>query len=283
MPAMIRPFHLRPSLLVVAAGVALSACDAPAALGPQGSLSSVVTRVATAGGDATASYHAGPVPVAGNSAAPGSSGTASVVSGGSASLTLSAEAAFERVIVSVNGLDGFYELSLPANSSAADIVLGVASDAGDADIQLRLAVETDGVVSSYALQPLKVHHVGTGDVQISVSWTGASDVDLRVTDPAGELVYFDNPSSESGGTLDLDSNASCTIDGVNSENIVWPAGHAPHGDYQVTLVYHDDCGVARSDYVVTVAMAGHEPRTVTGSFVGPFGDNPDVQVGKFAY
>jgi hypothetical protein len=282
MPAMNRPFHLR-SLFVVAAGLALSACDAPAVLGPQGALSTVVTSVATTDASASATYHAGPAPLGGTSAAPGTGGTASVVSGGSASLTLSAGAAFERVIVSVNGLDGYYELSLPTGSTAAGVVLGIAADAGDAGIQLRLAVETDGAVSSYVVQPLQIHHVGTGDVQISVSWTGASDVDLRVTDPAGELVYFDNPSSESGGTLDLDSNASCTIDGVNSENIVWPAGHAPHGDYQVTLVYHDDCGVARSDYVVTVARADHESEMITGSFVGVFGDNPDVDVGTFTY
>lgn len=279
---MIRPFHLR-FLLVAAAGIAVSACDAPAALGPQGALSTVVTSVATAGGEVSAQYHTGSAPVGGNSTAPASSGTASVVNGGSARLALAAGSDFQGVIVSVNGLDGYYELDLPADSAAAELVLGMAPEASDADIQVRLAVEADGAVSSYAVQPLRIHQVGSGDVQISVSWSGASDVDLRVTDPAGELIYFDNPSSASGGTLDLDSNASCTIDGVNSENIVWPAGHAPHGDYQVTLVYHDDCGVARSDYVVTVAMAGHETRTVTGSFVGLFGDNPDVEVGTFTY
>lgn len=279
---MIRPFHLR-LLLVVAAGVALSACDAPTSLGPQGALSDVVTSVATADGVVGASYHAGSAPDSGTPSAPAASGTSSVVTGGSASLTVSADAAFERVIVSVNGLDGYYELALSAGSQTAGLVLGIAPDADEADLQLRLAVETDDTVSSYAAQPLQIHHVGSGDVQISVSWSGASDVDLRVTDPSGELIYFDNPTSESGGTLDLDSNASCTIDAVNSENVVWPTGHAPHGNYQVTLVYHDDCGVARTDYVVTVAIAGQEPHITTGSFVGPFGDNPDVEVGTFTY
>jgi uncharacterized protein YfaP (DUF2135 family) len=282
MSVMIRPFHLRP-LLVVAAGVALSACDAPTSLGPPGALSAVLTSVATADGAASASYHAGTAPASGAPAAPSASGTASVVTGGSASLTLASESAFERVIVGVNGLDGYYELTLPSGANTAGLVLGVASSAAEAELQLRVAVETDDAVSAYALQPLEIHHVGSGDVQISVSWSGASDVDLRVTDPSGELIYFDNPTSESGGTLDLDSNASCTIDGVNSENVVWPTGHAPHGDYKVTLVYHDDCGVARSDYVVTVAIAGQEPQAFTGAFVGPFGDNPDVEVGTFTY
>ncbi len=279
---MIRPFHLRP-LLMVAAGALPSACEAPTSLGPQGDLSAVVTTVAVTDGDATASYHSGLPPASGDPAAPTATGTASVVTGGSASLTLSSQAPFERVIVSVNGLDGYYELTLPADAEAAGVVLGIASGADEADLQLRLAVETDGAVSGYAVQPLKVHHVGSGDVQISVSWSGASDVDLRVTDPSGELIYFDNPSAASGGTLDLDSNASCTIDGVNSENVVWRSGHAPRGEYKVTLVYHDDCGVARTDYVVTVAIAGQEAQTVTGSFEGSFEDNPDVDVGTFTY
>lgn len=279
---MIRPFHLRP-LFVVAAGIALSACDAPTALGPQGALSSVVTSVAAPEAGVTASYHAGSAPASGTLAAPTATGTASVVNGGSARLTLAAGSEFQDVIVSVNGLDGYYELTVPSGSAGADLVLGIAPAAEEAELGLRLAVAVDNAVSSYATQSLRIHHVGSGDVQISASWSGASDVDLRVTDPAGELIYFDNPSSESGGTLDLDSNASCTIDGVNSENIVWPAGHAPRGDYKVTLVYHDDCGVARTDYVVTVAITGHEPQVVTGSFVGLFGDNPDVEVGTFSY
>jgi hypothetical protein len=32
-----------------------------------------------------------------------------------------------------------------------------------------------------------------------------------------------------------------------------------------------------------VAIAGQEPQAFTGAFVGPFGDNPDVEVGTFTY
>ena len=117
---------------------------------------------------------------------------------------------------------------------------------------------------------------------MSVSWTGASDVDLHVIDPSGEEVYFGNLHSASGGTLDLDSNAACNIDNKNNENIVWPVGGAPSGEYTVIVDYWSDCGVARSDYVVTVQVEGQEAQVFSGSFVGPAG-MPSVEIATFTY
>ncbi len=271
------------SLAAIAVGVALGACEAPAPLGPQGALSDIVTRVSASDGSVSAAYHAGLAPAGDASAAPTAPATGSSVNGGSALLAVSSGTAFTTVVVRVEGLDGYYQLELPEGSTDGDVILGIADGASDVTLPVRVAVGTDASLSAYAAHDLRIHHVGTGDVQISVSWTGGSDVDLRVTDPSGDLVYFGNTPSPSGGSLDLDSNAGCTIDNVNSENIVWPAGHAPRGDYKVTVAYHDDCGVARSDYIVTVAIAGHEPEIRTGSFVGPWEDNADVAIGTFTY
>jgi hypothetical protein len=279
---MARPPLIR-SLAAIAAGVAISACEAPALLGPQGALSEVVTQVSTGNGTTTATYHDGEAPTGGSSAAPTALATGSTVNGGSALLALSAGSAFTTVVVGVQGMDGYYQLTLPAGAAAADVVLGIAGDASAASLLVQVAVGSASTLSVYAAHDLKIHQVGTGDVQVSVSWSGASDVDLRVMDPSGDLVYFGNPASASGGALDLDSNAGCTLDNVNSENIVWPAGHAPHGDYKVMLAYHDDCGAPRSDYVVTVSMAGHTPSVTTGSFVGSWENNSDVAIGTFTY
>ncbi len=278
---MIRPTLLR-SILAITASLAMIGCEAPSALGPQGDLGDLVTRVATSDGTTVATYHTGAPPAADGGAAPSTAGTGSVVNGGTALLTVSAASEFTTVLVSGNGLDGYYQLTLPS-SAAQGLVLGIAQGADAAELSLRVSVGSGSDISPSASQDLTIHHVGTGDVQVSVSWTGASDVDIRVTDPNGELVYFGNPTSASGGALDLDSNAGCTIDGANSENVVWPAGKAPHGDYKVVLAYHDDCGVARSDYVVTVSIAGHQPQVITGAFVGAFDANPDKQVGTFTY
>lgn len=271
-----------PSLLAITAAL-LAACEAPVSLGPQGALEDVVTRVTALDGAVTATYHGGAAPAGGTGAAPTALAAGAAVNGGSALLSLSAAAPFHSALVTINGTDGYYELTLPSDTNAVQLVLGIAPATSSATLPVRAAVEGDDGASQYAAHQLTLHQVGTGDVQVSVSWSGASDVDLRVTDPGGTLIYFDSPSDASGGTLDLDSNAGCTIDGVNSENVVWPAAQAPHGTYHVSLVYHDDCGVARSDYVVTIARAGQTPLVYTGAFVGAWEDNPDVEIGSFEY
>lgn len=86
-----------------------------------------------------------------------------------------------------------------------------------------------------------------GDVHVTLSWDNATDVDLFVTDPFGEEISFLNPSSNSGGQLDVDDS-----DGYGPENIFWPAGAAPFGQYSVKVVYYSNYGRGPSNYLVTV-------------------------------
>jgi hypothetical protein len=89
-----------------------------------------------------------------------------------------------------------------------------------------------------------------------------------------------------GGQLDLDSNAGCSIDGKNAENITWPSGQAPHGEYIVRVDYYLSCGKQLTNYVVTVQVRGQAPRTFTGSFNGPGdqgGAGAGTQITTFTY
>ncbi len=92
-----------------------------------------------------------------------------------------------------------------------------------------------------------------GPVQVTVRWDTDTDVDLHLDEPLPngghcEIYYGDTggPSSSCGaiGELDLDSNAGCSIDGVDIENIIYPAGSsAPRGTYVVRVDYYDACDV----------------------------------------
>jgi fibronectin type III domain protein len=106
----------------------------------------------------------------------------------------------------------------------------------------------------------------SGDVQVSVSWDAPSDVDLHVVEPSGAEIYYGNPSSASGGQLDVDSNPACSIDGRQIENIRW-GSRAPGGTYIVRVDYWTSCGVARTNYLVTVRN-GPSTQTFTGFFTG---------------
>lgn len=269
----------------VAALFALAAvgCEAPQPLGPVGSVADYITRVATADGSVVATLREGPAPASSGGAAPTVPATGTTVNGGSAQVAVSAGTDFTTVYVTLPGVDDYWELTLPAGASLSDVVVSVGATVTATTLRVQYAVGAAGAVSLNASQTLRIYHVGNGDVQVSVSWTGASDVDLHVYDPSGEEVYFANPVSASGGRLDLDSNAGCSIDNVNNENIVWPVDLAPHGDYRVSVEYWDDCGVARSDYVVTIQAKGVQPRTVSGSFVGAASSNVVAEIGTLTY
>ncbi len=274
---------LRHAALAVLVALIGGGCDAPQPLGPGASVSEYISRVSTSDGAVQAVLREGTPPVASASAAPTVPATGTAVNGGSAKFPVASAGEFTTVVVWLLGADDYWELTLPAGASASDVVVGIASQVNASTLRVQYGVGAGGTVSQYAGQSLRVYRVGNGDVQVSVSWTGASDVDLHVYDPSGEKVYFGNLSAASGGTLDLDSNAACNLDNVNNENIVWPVGSAPHGEYRVVVDYWDDCGVAQSDYVVTVQAAGLEPQVFSGSFVGAAGASPDAEITTFTY
>jgi hypothetical protein len=98
--------------------------------------------------------------------------------------------------------------------------------------------------------------LGTGDVQVTLRWSTAADIDLSVVDPFGEEIWFNHRTSNSGGELDVDANADCMerkLDPV--ENVYWPTGLAPSGEYQVYVNYFAACenaGPTRFEVVVKI-------------------------------
>lgn len=265
-------------LMLAAAG-----CEAPQPLAPTTSVADYIPRVSTANGAIAAVLREGVAPLSAGTGAPVVPATGNAVNGGSAQVPVSASGDFTTIIIAIQGSNDYWELTLPAGVSASDVILGVAASVRATTLRVRYSVGSATAVGEYATQNLRVHRVGNGDIQISVSWTGASDVDLHVIDPSGAEVSWSNTTVASGGTLDLDSNAGCAIDNVNNENIVWAVGAAPRGEYRVVVDYWSDCGVPQSDYVVTVQAAGLTPQVFSGSFVGVSSGNPDAAIATFTY
>lgn len=90
---------------------------------------------------------------------------------------------------------------------------------------------------------------GYGDVQVTLTWDNTSDLDLWVTDPYGEKIYWYHPYSASGGQLDVDD-----VNGYGPENIFWPTGAAPNGTYLVQVDYYSGSGTAL--YTVLIQAFG---------------------------
>ena len=105
------------------------------------------------------------------------------------------------------------------------------------------------------------------DVQVTLTWDVDSDLDLFVIEPSGERIYYRNLTSRTGGALDIDSNANCRIDGKRVENIRWPSGGAPVGEYKVQVSEYHPCGTSSSNYTVRI-VNGASVQTFRGTISG---------------
>ena len=131
------------------------------------------------------------------------------------------------------------------------------------------AVDVAGRTSPWVERRLRVMPTGTGDVEVSLSMTESTDLDLYVVSPTGSVVYYANRDAATGGHLDLDANAACSSNmGTDNEHIFWPTGRAPVGTYQVRVAHYESCISGRPvDFRITVRNCG-ETAVFSGSFEG---------------
>ncbi|MFL6600544.1 MAG: putative Ig domain-containing protein [Steroidobacteraceae bacterium] len=155
----------------------------------------------------------------------------------------------------------------------------------NASIQL---MGTDGTVSPARTLPLTFQAVGSGPIQVSLSWGLPVDVDLHVVTPGAEEIYYGSRSDSTGGSLDLDSNAGCSIDNVDQENIVWPGtATAKAGTYTARVDYWSNCGIPQSvPYTVRVSLCGISTvytGTLNAAQADRGGSGSGVAVASFPY
>lgn len=277
------------SMVVVSAVALGAACGDEGGDGDRLAVERYVVGVRAAGA-ANATVEPG-LPVSGGGAlALDVGGPGSGITGGSSTYAVSAEdaAAYRELLIGVDGVDGLWRLVLAADATAADVIVTFAAAPPRLDFDLAfLPVDGSGGTGTVANVAVTLIEVGTGELQVSLSWDTETDVDLHVVEPGGEEIYYSNETSESGGTLDLDSNAGCTIDDVNNENVTWERG-APRGEYIVRVDYWSACSVpGTTQYVVTVRSRTGTPATYQGTFEaadetgGGLGDG--VEVARFTY
>ncbi|MCL1967350.1 MAG: hypothetical protein FWF67_05665 [Fibromonadales bacterium] len=214
------------------------------------------------------------------------------LSGGSTSITVTSSEELSELYLQIEGdLAGYYKWELEPQdniTTPADapnfvyfIVLefnqSLGEDDDDGESQLRFIISgktINGEIVEKKEEPLEIKNVGSGALQVSLSWDQEDDLDLYVFTPSGEKLYWNNRSSRDGkDSLDVDANLGCRIDNplINSENIYFQDPLAD-GEYKVLVRLYQKCAGPRpgARYNVTA--------NVKGRFVNFGGDN---QSGKF--
>jgi len=183
--------------------------------------------------------------------------TGGVEGGDAAALAIGFEGMNEHFEVELLQMSFEFTISLSQDFSGSSLALVVVPILGDDSYGKALRIEQ------------RVQMVGTGNLQVSLSWDTATDVDLHLIEPDETEIFYSSRSSSSGGELDLDSNAGCTLDNVNNENITYGKNEPPSGHYIVRVDYYAACGITeQTRYLVTVNKKGGGKATIyEGEFV----------------
>ena len=159
----------------------------------------------------------------------------------------------------INGAGSYFFLPYTAQSSTSgrlSIPVEIPTNVSAGQFCTIVCIlDSRGEISNIIETCIDVLELGSGALQISLSWNNTADVDLWVTDPSGTRIYWDNTSSQTGGSLDRDDT-----DGYGPENIFWD--NAPDGSYRVEVNHYD--GVAPVRYIVTINGLGTS-RQFTGT------------------
>lgn len=108
-----------------------------------------------------------------------------------------------------------------ANAQQEQVASNNANSKAIKELQARL--EREGAKSS--------------DVQVSLMWNNYNDLDLHIVCPSGERIHGGNKISACGGELDVDANVRAETR-KPVENVFWPEGTAPGGQYHVYVHYY---------------------------------------------
>jgi len=162
-------------------------------------------------------------------------------------------------VVSVTGDTGYHTVEGVAVGDAGsyDIELQVGAQVQASSLVISVALtDGQGQVGEYREVTVALIQSGVGDVKVTLSFEPTHDLDLHVFEPSGVEISYRRKSSPSGGRLDLDSGSNCTPSRSNAENIFWPAGAAPVGEYRVTVENFEECTRGAIDFSVRVENGG---------------------------
>ena len=253
----------------------LTACGSSSGDQPAGeAIDHYLAAVQSGDGSVVAQRRSGSLPSGGGPSVQASTSGA-LLPGGLSIVSVSSSSAMDQVVVGVQGASGYYELTgLP--SAAAQSVLLTLAQTAPSTFSFLVAGGSGGSVGASTSVPVTLTAVGTGDVQVTLTWDVDSDVDLHVTDPAGEEITTGIPRRRpaDSSTWTPTPDARWTTSGPRTSP--GPPATRPTAGTTCLVDYWDACSQAETHYVVTVNQKGKPPVTFQGSALTGPGDRGEA-------
>ena len=107
----------------------------------------------------------------------------------------------------------------------------------------------DGKVTTPVEKEINYIETMPGEIEVKLAFSNSKDVDLHLYTPSEEHIYYAHRGgsyeTEDGEIvtygLDIDSNAGCSLDHVNKENIYLPKELIENGTYRVVVDMYSNC------------------------------------------
>lgn len=125
--------------------------------------------------------------------------------------------------------------------------------------------------------------LGAG-IEVSLTWTGAADLDLEVRDPSGRTLFWNSRTTDNGGGFGFDANGLCgVISESPEESATWQPGFLPTGSYEIIVYYEQACDplTATVPFSVDVEVNGVLSGTIADTLAPGVLGQQNVYVARF--
>ncbi len=181
--------------------------------------------------------------------------------GGTAALpdiTLTADAAYYVTVFPAVGVENLETIRFQLSLAVTDAAAPAPTATPEAQAAQPASFEPPGELLT-----------ATG-LQVTLTWNSVANLDLEVRDPVGGSLFFNTPTTPSGGTFGVNVNSVCATRTADAptERASWRAGVIPTGSYEI-LVYYDpltDCPTTEPvTFTLNVNVDGRQLAPVEGT------------------
>jgi len=180
-----------------------------------------------------------------------------IISGGAAIITVNSSVELTQLNMQIEGVARYNVFCLgrvtPFNGVYTyTLTVDITQNLGTGRMRMLFTGRSASQLSTLIVVDVGAISVGSGNLQVSLSWNNRDDLDLHIQTPSGGHIYFAN-KSVGNGRLDMDANVGCG--NLSNENIYFN-GTLADGTYRVWVNLYSKCGTAGAQYSVTASSGG---------------------------
>lgn len=226
-----------------------------------------------------------------------------VMNGAMNYMTLITEQNVSKFFIGIKDVPGYWEyipsdlLSRASESYNTYVIPVMMSQTYSGNSTIVLSGQLD---NGNVTQPIEneIFYIETmpGAIEVKLSFSNSKDIDLHLYTPNGEHIFYGNRGGsytdefgdEISYGLDIDSNAGCSLDNINKENIYIPAELVEEGTYTVVVDMYSNCQpsiptswsiIARYQGDLITPITGANP--ASGTYPAGAGDGDMTRVMTF--